>query len=693
MKLRSLSGLFGIAALAVVASPLLAADLLIYPSPALIGLDGPCRSSASAAVNSSIDCALVEALTEQEGAGAQAVRELITQSAKEAFGQRVTPRITREQRNRAYVLSVEIVRASRYVVPKGGVAELLLPLTVGLKVTNILSGEVIYATSLTEVQPLRVPSEDQDNEATRQQVREQYRQLAVSVVQNLIRKAGAGFQPGMVETQALRRWQGYTVLDAGLDRGIGLNDELIGDDGSQLRVVQADARYAVAVPILPQEPANGTRLVKISLNTAAVRKPKVLIAQVTVPNGQAPAYVEQLFADAVGERAAFTVMPVNPRFAALQQAVSQDSDLAQEDITQRRPLPSLFIRLMVSEPQVARVRSDNGVREKLTIVTRVMGELLDEKGQVRFAATYTDRREDDITAGMGLDVTAQQEVGLKNALVGLGQRFVEGVRFASRTLTVESVGSDEIRLGDDMGWLAAGDSIRVFRPTRIDGLVEEVLIPLWDATITGRAERAALAQAVLPIIGSAETTPRLRQGDKVLIETPNSSPVSGALALCPSDSAPSQALGTVRMSGYEALAHYSLGAQAKRPVYVGHYASADVPRLAAAVAQLGRDGGFRQALNPQFEAPVQACLQPVHKIDLVAENCRPDTPSCELTYTVVAGFRQLDEKGQRVGSLALSQDVTLKDLPATDREGVVRVRLEQSLEQLLGDVLKNPVFH
>ena len=197
-----------------------------------------------------------------------------------------------------------MVRASRYMVNKGTTTDIFLPLTVSLKFTNILSGEVLFTRSHTEIQPASFLAADLESDATKDVLRKHYQELLKTSLENVIKAASQHFQPAQISTTVQKVWKGYVILGKGLDAGIGNNDELVQSDGSSIRVIHAEANYAVAIPILGKDIHKDAVFEKIATSTRnAVRKPKALLADIHVPAGYSKNLVEQLFSDNLGDAA------------------------------------------------------------------------------------------------------------------------------------------------------------------------------------------------------------------------------------------------------------------------------------------------------------------------------------------------------------------------------------------------------
>ena len=94
------------------------ASIQIYPSQGVFGLEQGCRSDPSKyeANGSSIVCDFSQAI-DNESIRKQA-EQLFVQGLKQGFGDQVVDTISQKTKNRTYIASLDVLRASEYVVKK-----------------------------------------------------------------------------------------------------------------------------------------------------------------------------------------------------------------------------------------------------------------------------------------------------------------------------------------------------------------------------------------------------------------------------------------------------------------------------------------------------------------------------------------------------------------------------------------------
>lgn len=317
------------------------ANIQIYPSKGVFGLEQGCRTDPSRyEVNgSSIVCDFSQAI-DNEVIRKQA-EQLFVQGLRQGFGDQVVDTISQKTKNRTYIASLEVLRASEYVVKKDSTAEIFLPVTLSLKLTNVLSGEVIYSDSATLSQPIQVLTTEIDSPTTKTAIKQKFQSTLLTLTRQVTEELKSKLKISETETQVVDRWKSYLVLDKGFKQGVAAQDELSSIDGDLIRVVHADSDYAVAVPILMQ--GRSKRFSKVSTNTRqAMNKPRALVVDVLTYQGESKDLIEQIFSDAVGEQASFTLTPVNRRYSAMAQSISEQTALAQSEDINQRELPEFY---------------------------------------------------------------------------------------------------------------------------------------------------------------------------------------------------------------------------------------------------------------------------------------------------------------------------------------------------------------
>lgn len=659
------------------------ANIQIYPSKGVFGLEQGCRTDPSRyEVNgSSIVCDFSQAI-DNEVIRKQA-EQLFVQGLRQGFGDQVVDTISQKTKNRTYIASLEVLRASEYVVKKDSTAEIFLPVTLSLKLTNVLSGEVIYSDSATLSQPIQVLTTEIDSPTTKTAIKQKFQSTLLTLTRQVTEELKSKLKISETETQVVDRWKSYLVLDKGFKQGVAAQDELSSIDGDLIRVVHADSDYAVAVPILMQ--GRSKRFSKVSTNTRqAMNKPRALVVDVLTYQGESKDLIEQIFSDAVGEQASFTLTPVNRRYSAMAQSISEQTALAQSEDINQRELPEFFIRINVA-PVIAYQQQIGKMTQQQIFHSEVFAEMIDRSGRVIYSAHATDDIKDVISEGMGFSLEARKEVVLKNALLKLGQQFQKGIQFTRSDLKVSSSSGHNITIDDAGERLSTGMKVHVYRSDKAAG--RNILIPTWEATVLERQGAKVTAQLDFPV-NSSDRLP-VRSGDRILLDS--SAPVGDSKqsrVLCPG--LHTEQVGEIPFYGFGPLIYHAFASQSKRPFYATGSGFKGQTLLKDSVVTMTENAGFKKNMKANFYIPTDKCLQPVLKIEVKQDSikCNADKSNCDATLVMASGARIFNQKSEKIGAYGLQQEIALKGIDYQHRNEMYNIQMFETLPKILNQIVQ-----
>ncbi len=659
------------------------ANIQVFPAKGIYGLEQECRKFADLIeVNAaSISCDFKNAVSnEQTRAHVQQVFEA---QLKQSLPNEVVSQISQQNKHRTYVASLDVIRASEYVVYKESTAEIFLPLTLSLKLTNVLTGEVIYSDSETLSQPIQVLSTEIDAPETRKAVQQKFQSSLVELSQKITQGLQQKFKVSEIQTNVIDRWKSYLILDGGYNQGISKNDELSSEQGDLIRVVHADSDYAVALPVLMQ--GNPKQFTKISTNTRqAMNKPKALVVDVLTYKGESKDLIEQVFLDAIGENASFTLTPVNKRYSTLVQSISEQTGLSNQEAIHQRELPDFFIRVNVI-PVIGYQQKIGKLTEQQVVHSEVFAEIIDHAGRIIYSAHATDEISEKISEGMGFNLEDRKEVALKNALIKLGQQFQQGLKFTRSDLHVLSGGSEMITIDDSGERLALGTKIHVYNREKV--AQKNVLIPTWEATVVERQGKKVKAQLDFQVSGNDRLP--VRSGDVVLIDS--HAPVGDtkkARVLCPT--LHTEQVGEIPFYGFGPLIYHAFTSQSKQPFYATGSGFRGQTLLSTSIKTMTENAGFKKDLDLKLYVPQDECLQPAFKIQVKEETikCNTDKSDCDATIVLAGGVRRFNQKLERVGAVGLQQDINLRGINYSHRNEMYNIQMFNSLPIILNQIVQ-----
>lgn len=661
------------------------AELKLYAAKTIMGLDQGCQQpdKVLTVTTPAIACDFVQAVSNP--ALIQQATDIFQRQLQQDFAGMLVTQIDNDNKSRTFIASLEVIRAKRYGVNKGSTAELFLPVTMSLKLTNMLTGELIYSKSATYNQPLKVLTSDLISAESQQQIDKSYQTALLTLTGQLSSQLRHDFRFDQITANVTDFWKSYVLLDKGFDQGIGKDDELSANDGSLIRVVHADAGYSVAVPVLMTD--NKSRVFsKISTAaTQSVKKPKVLIADVLGYQGESTDLVEQVFADAVGQQAAFSLTPVNRRYIDLADIVAQETRLQVHEDLKQRMLPDLFIRLTVL-PTTMLTQNSGQMTTTQVVDSYVMGELIDSSGKVIFAAVSNDRIQDTISDGMGFSPEARREIATKNALLTLADQFKKRIHFTRSDLKVVDTSNSRIVIDDPSLRLTEGMAIKVYTSHKSAG--QSMLVPIWDAFVSGRQGTQAFADLAFPVSGDKNGNVAVSRGDSILLDTGESvADTARAYSFCTDK--PTESVGDISFSYMTALAYNAFANQSKYPFYATGGGLPDQRSLSMAVKELTENAGFRSQWQPRFVQPGHGCMQPAYRIkNISVQQCAANNGSCEQTLSAGIAVRVYDLAGQRVDTQGLEQKITLNKVDAASQSALFDLELLKHVPALLGKLVQ-----
>lgn len=588
----------------------------IYVVPGIFFDDAPPADGSASTSSSKIDPAFRKAL-DIAGAVAQ------WQQDAQAHFPGIAKTIDATNRRRTLALSAQVTRVSRYEIAKSdGTTDIYLPMTLSVYISNPMTGEVLQSFSNTRYDVLTVTgaTTSDDNAA---KVSAAYRTGFAALLDSSLATAASRFKPYVVEAHVADTWHGYVVLDQGYQGGIGKGDVL--DDGaSEIRVEYAREHYAIAVPVLgtPKDGALFSRPATMALSDVA--KPRVMTL---VSDGNADfsdALSTQLFTDKLGTDAPFATLPLNANFSQVQTSIDSHTTIGHE-VSAKRVLPDYFIRMVVPPARHYSLPTNLSYKTQQSYSAWAFAELLSRDGRVLYATDVNERIDDTVTDKSGFNASDRREVVLKNALTDLAGRFGKDVHFKPIDLAVTGTTGDAFDIDDPGMTLQVGQSIRVYHHVgKLSGIPDDVLVPTWDGSVTGRDGGHVSASVALQVAGAP---PKPSRGDEVLIEqVANASSGGQRTAFCPAEK---NQVGSVSVDRFDALAYASV---ARSSLVIVD------PTLAPLVqGKVGGQSGFAKTLDMP-PASYDTCVEALYRIDPSAHACHDGV--CSTAYTVRLAYRQ-----------------------------------------------------
>lgn len=629
----------------------------LYPVPAVFTSQGGDANAAR------IDPDFAVAVPGERGG------KYFSDSFRDLFPESVSV-ITAANKRRTFAVSMQVARASKYVVEKpDGTSDVYLPITGSIYFTNVMTGEVLFTFTRTEITQVTLR---RDATATgSSQIQSYFRQNFDELVTSLVKTARSQFHPKSITAIVRGEWKGLAVLDGGRDQGLSRDDTLSDPDGNEVRVISAGPRYAIARLELGKF-VRGGKFSKVSNQTLAeILKPRVLPLVDKTPQDLPEQTIVQILSDALGAKSSISLTPVNRTYQAVLTTIAAKADISQDAIRQRE-LPNFFFRLNVPEPIEFEAPTNLAHKTRRVYEAMALAELVDRSGRVLWAGIGENHIEDEVTAGIAFNSSARREVVIKNALLDLANRFGKEMKFSSAEVAVTSGGS-EPSLRDDHGMLAKGASnLFVYRNIgKVEGIDSDVRVPIWSINVSSVTDGSAGASLDLPVV---EGAPEPVAGDVVFLSGVSRSGLVTHKRFGP---CPEQKLGSVEISGYGDIA---------RNIFASRFKATYITQgLSVKVAELVRSGsGFKGEIKAMSEG-ADYCVEPVYRVDLVEPTCTGDVCADIATVRLTYRLRIKDATGDIKVRQGLETKMTTGALPRKTSEATRKAALRADL---LDEVVK-----
>ncbi len=681
-------GLYGLTSASVGADFLRAigATITVPKLPEADAINGDADSAqATSATNVDIASPKTSVVTKHQ------LPELVINRLKvkfdEAFAEEKVDRITPANKYRTYAVSLEMLRAEKYEVKRpDGTMDVYLPVSLRLYVTSILSGEVLFSRALTSYRNLRELQADMNNGVADAHIDAAYRENVLSLVDRVIAETREQFRPFQVSAKVVAHPLGLYVVDRGMDAGIAKGAELVNANGAGIRILQTGKGYAVGEATLG-DIRDGEELAMYATTAAGdIVKPRALVIKADGPNDLSGDYAAVQFAENLGNRAAFTIVPVNPDFQSVLQTVSTTEGIQQTEVTQKRVLPDYFIRLKLPEPVIYEMPTSKGFSKVRVMIGTAWAELLDQQGRVVYVTQAKEQIEDQIVeGGIAFVETDRRKVLYGNLLKSLSEQFIRDVKFRQDLLTVTAIENQKTLLNDPQQRLSVGQNLRLYRAMPIAAIgADSVLIPIWDMTAGERDGAVVALDRQLPMSGQEE---KIRKGDVALLQGgSDGNPQAQTATFCPT----LQNKSSIDLGDVRSLAYFAVATGSPLPYFGGDISLSDSFFTLEKERKELSNAGFAKSFKATVLTPT-FCYQPLIKVDEISRNCDADSGLCDVEIQIVAGVNLLRNNETSAKKVLVTKS-QLKNVPQNDSDTFIRTQAVQKLFPLLADSVRQLVI-
>lgn len=597
-------------------------------------------------------------------------------AVKKEFGPIAVDTIDVKNKHRVLLVSLHLVRASQYTIPKNlsRCTEYQLPITLSLVFTNPNTGDIIYSFTDTSYAPVELHDSEspEQSDTVSSAISDNY----ASLLSTLIHKARQGYNPVQIEASVAYIWKGFYILDKGTKFGIARDDSLIDPAGNSIQVKYVTEDYSVAVPLLVSKVTTGQKYSKYADQALikTIKKPKVISMIDGWGDDQLKA-IAGYFDSELSKESAFTLLPVNENFYAVLNSVARETDIGQFQVTNQRSLPDYLIKFSYSAPRMYNI-SQEGKFGIQVYEQYVLGELLDKQGRIVYSAVAGDRIEDKDVGGMVFSKEARLEILLKNAVKRLAEQFSQSIKFSSFLVPVVKIEGNSIYLEDTTRQLRPGNTIQIYRKIgEITGISREVMVPIWLAEVSERADSTVRAELLLPLSNEIKEV-EVSKYDLVVIDSisarssmKNSTSVTYCKEISPK-------LGTLEIDDFPVLSR-GLGYLLPYQLYDNDKAFFDKVRDAV------KYGGFKNSSLKLGQVNTAGrCLLPVYKCELEKRLC--ENGDCDVSVRLAAGYRLYLGQDKK-GGAASETKLTIKQVREPALDSVIQGEVSKNALDLFKD--------
>jgi len=575
-----------------------------------------------------------------------------------------------------FVAYVQVPRVSQYRIDKSPkLVDLYLPVTMSLNFANMVTGESLFSYSYTYYSKYETTRDsDRNSQETEKTVVGLYRDTYKDLLQRVTSNAKQNFHPFSIEAKIKKTWNDNYVLDKGNEKGIVKGDIVVDQYGNQLSVVHASSKYSVAQKLLG-DPKGDSLFSKFSNESIdELKKPKVMLLSGIKQTTSVPEdVIYQLFLNALGKKASFSLVSINKGFYKVQEAVISKTNLKQE-VTQNRELPDYFLKLYFFGPFYANLPSNKPYVSFDNYTIMACGDFLDRSGRVLYGKCVDEKITDEVFSDVRYSNEAREEVIVKNSIIKLADDFIDNVRFKQVELPLTKVEKNQVSIEDHYNALMPGSNLTVFHKIgKVEGIGEEVYIPTWELNVVMKNDKLVLASQTLP---RSSKVPEPSAGDKILINTMlahNAENVK-SLRLCKKNA---ENNGDYTLGDFRMLSSYAIAGSIKFPFY-------ETEDLKQQIEMLNQGGyGFKTKIKIE-EINSDYCIEPVYK---VSKQTTVGSNSININKITIIGGLKVYDKTNLIWKKGLQQDVQIS-CPKNYEKPSLDFELSRYISDLLSEVAK-----
>ena len=351
----------------------------------------------------------------------------------------------------AYAAVLGISRASFYQVDKGGVTELLIPVTLNLQIIKPDKAKIIFSTSNTTYTPFRFAKSEMDSEQYKTTVKHAMVRSMKSQIDELVKTVQLNFNPKATSVKIVGKDGPFFVADKGYEIGFKDGDEpsALDKDGKEIlfQVVNANDGYTVLKALGGEIQTGYTYQFSFETQVDDSRKPRMMPVTTEDPKRANLNGVIDVFSKNIGFKAPFQLSAVDVNFTQTMNVIRERAQCVPWDKysssttvkDSRTDVPQFIFTVDTGETAIFKQAGKNETYTKETFATVVQGKVSDIHGMVYGSAIGVDKYVLEKTAGIGLSSDNAKEVSLQNATKIMTSEFLKNIQFEPKLFSIKNI--------------------------------------------------------------------------------------------------------------------------------------------------------------------------------------------------------------------------------------------------------------
>jgi|GEM_PF-1453991 len=559
---------------------------------------------------------------------------------------------------------INVPRVSEYTLNKGEkLTDIYLPLTMSINFVNMATSEILYSYPYTfytkyETTPERLI----DTTATDNMLVSLHKENYQNLVDYLISKAISDFKPFKIDASVIGIYKNVYILNKGCASGIAKGDCLTDQYNNQISVIYSSLNYSVTQNVLgkPINDSIFTKYSNISINE--LKKPKVAFI-----NDLNDEKIYHFFSTAMGSNADFSLITLDKTFYDMQNAVVSVSNLKTQNI-KNRELPDYFLKINLISSFYTQYPSNKDYLnvDKYSLIA--CGNVLDRSGKTVYSKCVDDEIVDKVVSSIRFNNEAREEVLIKNTLIKLAEDFSTNIRFNDTEFDVKKVDGENVYINDPYKLLTLGDNLTIFKNVKIDKLQEDVLVPIWEYTVSSNDNKLT---ELKPLYAFSDNFSLPEKGDKVSVLGILNSGNNNKLLNFISDK-PALTGSNVILDGFDKIAYSAISSSIKAPITNLNEFKKDLTEINSCVY------GFKRNISISNIA-TKYKIRPVYKVELISEDIKDKI--IEQKYNLTVGIVLLEDNDV-LTKKGLQQEVTIF-VPEENNSQIIKFELLKAAYSLL----------